>query len=325
MYHTTFALRLPCARPTQSRVNAAQRQPGPTHRARGRQTVQWPFQSIATVETSLLSQLVDQPFPLRPSSNARERRATWEPKRLLPRSRGSDSETVARDLVPDYVINYIRGETPETVARRKKNGGKLGERVVDVVTTMGHRPHQSRTAEIEGFLDDATTQYDGDRSHNPGDGDEEHMLGGYSEKQQSDRRRAWKKWMVGWRGAAALNVLLAFVILLTGLVCLVYAAVNGMLSARVSVIFSGSCAAAAGIDLGVHAFVNVFAIVLLAGGNYIFQVLSSPTRGEVDAAHARKKWLDIGIPSVRNLVHIAKSRAGLAVVVLLVAVATQIM
>lgn len=272
-----------------------------------------------------MSQLVDQPFPFRPSSNARERRATWEPKRLLPRSRGSDSELVARDLVPDYVINYIRGETPETVARRKKNGGKLGERVVDVVTPMGHRPHQSRTAEFEGFLDDATTHHDGDRSRSPGDGDEEHMLGGYSEKQQSDRRRVWKKSLVGWRGGVALNVLLGVLILLTGVACLVYAAVKGMLSASESVIFSGSCATAERIDFGVHALVDVFAAVLLAGGNYVFQVLSSPTRGEVDAAHARKKWLDVGIPSVRNLAHVAKSRAVLTVVVLLVAVATQIM
>jgi hypothetical protein len=323
MYRITLPYIFRDSRLTQFRVNEAQ-QVRPTHRARGRQTVQWPFQSIATVETSLLSQIADQPFPFRPFSNPRERRATWEPKRLLPRSRGSDSETVARDLVPDYVINYIRGETPETVARRKRNGGKLGERVVDVVTPRGHRPHQSRAAEFEGFFDDATTHHDGERSHSPGDGDEEHMLARYSEK-RSDRSTGWKRLMVGWRGGVAMNVLLGLLILVAGFVCLIYAAGKVSLSASESVIFSGSCVTAGSINSGVHALVNVFVLVLLAGGNYTFQLLSSPTRDEIDGAHAKRKWLDIGIPSVRNLAHIARSRALLASVVLLVAIATQVM
>jgi hypothetical protein len=36
------------------------------------------------------------------------------------------------------------------------------------------------------------------------------------------------------------------------------------------------------------------------------QVISSPTRQEVDSAHRRSKWLDIGIPSLRNLFWIKK-------------------
>ncbi|KAB5554515.1 hypothetical protein GE09DRAFT_964056 [Coniochaeta sp. 2T2.1] len=306
------------------RVNGEPHQPGPTHRARGRQTVQWPFQSIATVETSLLSQLAEQPFPFRPTSNPRERRATWEPKRLLPRSKRSEEEMDARELVPDYVINFIRGETPETVARRKQNGGKLGERAVDVVTPRGHRPHQSRAAEFEGFFDDASTHHNAERSHSPGDGDEEHMLAGSWEKKPR-RTRGWKKVLAGWKGGIALNVLLGLMILVAGFVCLIYAAGKVSLSTNESVIFSGSCTTAKSINTGVHALINVFVVVLVAGGNYVFQVLSSPTRDEVDAAHAKKKWLDIGIPSFRNLARISRGRAFLAILMLLVAVATQIM
>jgi hypothetical protein len=66
-------------------------------------------------------------------------------------------------------------------------------------------------------------------------------------------------------------------------------------------------------------------VVLLAGANYAFQLLSSPTRDEVNKAHEKKKWLDIGVPSFRNLGHIAKSRSILAVSVLLVGVATQVL
>jgi hypothetical protein len=131
--------------------------------------------------------------------------------------------------------------------------------------------------------------------------------------------------MDGWRAGVALNVLLAFFILVAGFVCLIYAVSKVSLSAGESVIFSGSCPTAENIDSGVYAVINVFGVVLLAGGNYVFQVLSSPTRCEVNIAHTKKKWLDIGIPSVRNLAHISKSRVVTAVVLLLVAVIIQVM
>lgn len=35
------------------------------------------------------------------------------------------------------------------------------------------------------------------------------------------------------------------------------------------------------------------------------QILSAPTRKEIDKAHARKRWLDVGVPSVRNLNNVA--------------------
>ena len=38
------------------------------------------------------------------------------------------------------------------------------------------------------------------------------------------------------------------------------------------------------------------------------QILSAPTRKEIDKAHARKKWLDIGVPSVRNLKNVATKK-----------------
>jgi len=38
------------------------------------------------------------------------------------------------------------------------------------------------------------------------------------------------------------------------------------------------------------------------------QRLAAPTRAEVDDAHAKKKWVDIGIPSIKNLLFIEKER-----------------
>lgn len=38
------------------------------------------------------------------------------------------------------------------------------------------------------------------------------------------------------------------------------------------------------------------------------QCLSSPERGEIDKAHCKGIWLDIGVPSVRNLRRISATR-----------------
>jgi hypothetical protein len=123
----------------------------------------------------------------------------------------------------------------------------------------------------------------------------------------------------------ALNVLVAFAVLIAGFVCLIVAISGVALDAGRSAIFVGGCAAARGVDWGSHAAVSVAVVVLVAGANYAFQVLSSPTRDEVTAAHRRGEWLDIGVPSFRNLGRVQGSRTLLAAVVLVTAVLTQIM
>ena len=70
------------------------------------------------------------------------------------------------------------------------------------------------------------------------------------------------------------------------------------------------------------AFSIVAAVVLLiniattvSASNFCMQLLAAPTRQEIDKAHKNKKWLDIGVPSVRNLKYISKRR-GIAIFLL---------
>ncbi|KAF4810173.1 hypothetical protein CGCSCA4_v011023 [Colletotrichum siamense] len=49
-----------------------------------------------------------------------------------------------------------------------------------------------------------------------------------------------------------------------------------------------------------HIVINIISTILLCGSNYCMQCLVAPTRGELDQAHAEKRWLDIGTPSIRN-------------------------
>lgn len=65
------------------------------------------------------------------------------------------------------------------------------------------------------------------------------------------------------------------------------------------------------VGFWLHLIINILSTLLLGASNYSMQCLSSPTRSEIDKAHRQKLWLDIGVPSVRNLRRISASRIAL--------------
>jgi len=73
----------------------------------------------------------------------------------------------------------------------------------------------------------------------------------------------------------------------------------------------GSCQKTKTLSLWLHLAINVLSTILLSASNYCMQCLSSPTREEVDKAHRKRVWLDIGVPSVRNLHQISWYRIAL--------------
>lgn len=46
----------------------------------------------------------------------------------------------------------------------------------------------------------------------------------------------------------------------------------------------------------------------LGASNYIMQCVSAPTRHESDQAHSKRDWVDISIPSIRNIFRISWQR-----------------
>ncbi len=129
----------------------------------------------------------------------------------------------------------------------------------------------------------------------------------------------------GWRAGVAANVAGLFVVLVVGFVCLIIAISGVSVDEGRSAVYAGGCATAAAVKWALHAVISVFAVGTLAGANYVVQVLGSPTRGEVTAAHKRGEWLDIGVGSVRNLGRVERSRAFLGGVIVAAAILTQIM
>lgn len=84
-----------------------------------------------------------------------------------------------------------------------------------------------------------------------------------------------------------------------------------------AVLYQGDCGTTNRLDIGIHLLINILSTLLLSSSNYAMQCLSAPTREEVDQAHRKRKWLEIGAPGLRNLKSIGRDRLALWFVLLL--------
>ena len=119
-------------------------------------------------------------------------------------------------------------------------------------------------------------------------------------------------WYTGWHTGVLGCATSVMVVLLINVSLTIYAATNPeykMARERgIGTLYEGSCHKTRTIGLWLHLGINVLSTLLLSGSNYTQQCLAAPTRSEIDAAHARRRWMDIGVPSIRNLIRIKPER-----------------
>lgn len=108
-----------------------------------------------------------------------------------------------------------------------------------------------------------------------------------------------------WRTSLYMFVALACAVLLINTGFLLWAIRSRGTTNGVGVLYEASCEATKRANIGVHLLINVLSSALLGASNYCMQCLSAPTRPEVDRAHRKGSWLDIGIPSLRNVVSLS--------------------
>ncbi|KIW64190.1 hypothetical protein PV04_09143 [Phialophora macrospora] len=118
-----------------------------------------------------------------------------------------------------------------------------------------------------------------------------------------------KKRLGGWRTSSRIALGCAVLVLVTNICLTIGLVTSGMdMKGGIYMVYAGNCRSVETKDTWVHLGLNVVATVLLASSNYCMQLLSAPSRTELDKAHAKQKWLDIGIPSVRNLRFLRKKK-----------------
>ncbi len=95
--------------------------------------------------------------------------------------------------------------------------------------------------------------------------------------------------------------MLAAVVLVINLIFTIWAVLRSGVQNGLGTLQDGSCKSTTTLTFWIHLAINVLSTLLLGASNYSMQCLSSPTRNEIDKAHSQGIWLDIGVPSVRNL------------------------
>ena len=89
---------------------------------------------------------------------------------------------------------------------------------------------------------------------------------------------------------------------------MVFKAKWGSNGVDINAFYTGDCSKAERISTGIHLAINVLSTLLLGASNMCMQLLAAPTRSEIDRAHRDFYWLDIGVPSNRNLKYISRER-----------------
>ena len=105
--------------------------------------------------------------------------------------------------------------------------------------------------------------------------------------------------------------MVAAVVLIINLILTIWAVSSSGVQNGLRTLQDGGCKRTATLTFWTHLAINALSTLLLGASNYSMQCLSSPTRGEIDKAHGKGVWLDIGVPSVRNLRHLSTARVSL--------------
>jgi hypothetical protein len=124
------------------------------------------------------------------------------------------------------------------------------------------------------------------------------------------KRPGGGRFLSGWRSGALVSPAGAICVALFNIIITIWVfqrpkhEING----TIGTLFRGRCNDVRRLNVLVHVLVNALSTLLLCGSDYCMQILSAPNRAEIDHAHAKKYWLHIGVPNIRNLKRIAPKK-----------------
>ncbi|KAE8398432.1 hypothetical protein BDV37DRAFT_31457 [Aspergillus pseudonomiae] len=116
----------------------------------------------------------------------------------------------------------------------------------------------------------------------------------------------------GWRFGALISCILVGICLGLNVAATIYVRLTYPPSSdNLGIMQESDCDHIHDLDSRLHYALNVIATVLVGASNYNMQCLTAPTRHQVDQAHAQRRWLDIGVHSMRNLPFIGRAKLAL--------------
>ena len=125
---------------------------------------------------------------------------------------------------------------------------------------------------------------------------------------EDDENKSWRIWLSKRSRALLLHIGIVGAILLVNFALTLWGITHYAYPHGVATIYQGSCAFVKRLDLWLHLLINVLSTGMLMASNYCMQLQAAPTRKNIDEAHNAEDWLDIGVPSLRNLRYIGNWR-----------------
>jgi len=102
-----------------------------------------------------------------------------------------------------------------------------------------------------------------------------------------------------WKRILVLHAAASIVVLAINVIAAIFVASQNP-SGGIAPVYTGSCSFASEAVVWIGLAINVLSVLLTTASDSCMQRLCAPTRRDVDAAHLRGRWLDVGVSSGRN-------------------------
>lgn len=122
------------------------------------------------------------------------------------------------------------------------------------------------------------------------------------------KAQTWRIWRSKREIVLRGSSIIAALVLVANLASAIFFRRRWKTTGDLGTMYRGECPSAQRLSSWLHIAINVLSTALLAVSNLCMQLLAAPTRRDVDKAHGRYVWLDIGVPSFRNIWHMSTWR-----------------
>ncbi|KAI2620923.1 hypothetical protein GGS26DRAFT_594614 [Hypomontagnella submonticulosa] len=138
---------------------------------------------------------------------------------------------------------------------------------------------------------------------------EKKILSGWFPRINDTEENNWRIRFFSKRDKALLiQIAILTIVLITNLGLTIYSSMHYPSKNGVGLIYQGDCDTVKKLDQWLHLLINVLSTMILSASNFCIQLLAAPTRADIDKAHRKQTWLDIGVPSLKNFRHIGPWR-----------------
>lgn len=123
--------------------------------------------------------------------------------------------------------------------------------------------------------------------------------------------------LAGWRAGLLRAFVFSLAALIVNIVVFLWLFLHFNTTGGIGLLSTSNCTEVGAIQTAIKISLNVVSTLILGASTYAMQGTTSPTREEVDRAHKKGRWLEIGTQSWRNLSYVSKKNVSIWVVLAL--------